>query len=131
DTEICTGPAERVASRQPADIDLADIGDPFAVYLEGGDGTGRMIEENALGHVGAAGLDGDGEIPFRADRETLGGIPDRHMVDDPRRVGFEVDHADRVGIAVRAPAVAGVCGQRELSVRAYRNVVGEDPGRQV
>src|SRR5271165_5999275 len=53
------------------------------------------------------------------------------MVDDPYRVRFEVDHADRLSIAVGAPAIAVVNGQRQFAVGRDGDIVGKDAGRQI
>src|SRR5206468_10718845 len=99
--------AEGAAFGKRADIDLAGIRDLLTVDPERGDRTRRMIERGAL-HVRAACLDGNSQITLRADREALGRIADGNMVDHSRRFCFEVDYADGIDIAVRAPAVAGV-----------------------
>src|SRR5438309_2872365 len=99
DIEIAAVGAEGAAFGKCSDIDLACIGDLLAVDLERGDRTCRVIERGTL-HVRAARLDGNREITLWADCETLGRVPDGYMVDDPRRVRFEVDHADRVDTTV-------------------------------
>src|SRR5271168_701521 len=53
------------------------------------------------------------------------------MVDDPYRVRFEVDHADRLRIAVGAPAIAVVNGQRQFAVGRDGDIVGKDTSRQI
>src|SRR6516162_7428237 len=53
------------------------------------------------------------------------------MVYNARRVPFEIDHADRIYVAVRAPAVPGIGGQRQFPIGCHRYVVGEDARWQV
>ena len=57
DIEVAAVRAERDGFGERADIDLADIGDLFAVDLESGDGSRRVIKERGFGHVRATRLD--------------------------------------------------------------------------
>src|SRR5205085_920298 len=90
-----------------------------------------MIKKSGLGHIRTTSLDCDREIALRPDRQALRRTPYLHMIDNAWRIGLEVDDADRVGIAVGAPAVAVVGGERQLAVRRDGNVVRENAGRQV
>jgi hypothetical protein len=56
--------------------------------------------------------------------------PAGHVVDDPLWVRLEVNHADRLRVAIRGSAVAIIDSQRELAVGCHRDIVRENPGRQ-
>ena len=56
------------------------------------------------------------EISLRANRQPFRRVADRDVVDDPRRVGGEIDDADRIDIPVRGAAIAVIRGQGQLAV---------------
>jgi len=100
DVEILAVRAEDRAFGKPSHFDLADLRDLLAVDLEHGDAAIAVVEPGVLRPIVPAQEHCHGDLARRADREPFWRVANDHAIDNARRVGLEVDHADRVDVPV-------------------------------
>src|SRR5208282_2758862 len=91
-----------------------------------------MLEPGALRRRAAA-VDRhrDGERRGRVYPQAFRKRIDRNVIDEPRRIGGQVDDADRADAAVADAVVALVGGEGEMAVEGDLNVVGPTPDGDV
>src|SRR5215207_3240822 len=86
---------------QPADLDtLLDLSDFLAIDLQDREAAVLIVEKGLLVRVRAAQDYSHSHIALRADSKPLRPVADRNLVNDARWLCFEIDHTDRIDLAV-------------------------------
>jgi hypothetical protein len=101
---------------QGADRDRPDLGHFVSVDSEDRDTAACVVVKGCLWCIRPLRLDRYREVALGADRQPLGRIANRDVIDNPRRVSGEVNDSNRIDISIRTAAIAVIGGQRQSPV---------------
>ena len=118
-------------SGKPAHLDFVGPRHLLAVDLQRHDRSVAVVEERVLVGVRAAQDHRHRHLAVGTDRKALGPVADDDLVDHARRHGLEIDHGDRVDVAVGGARQAVVRGEQQLAVRRDVEVVRPPADRDV